>query len=268
MSDSTNRTCLITGALGVLGRHLAQGLKERFPLKLTDIRNGELEGMPCTGCDLTDLNQTFETFQGADTVIHMAIASGRNHGPPGEADLPEAERSQEWVDAYSQAMLTINPTSTYNVFETARRLGIRRVVYISSLTVYLGKRDTSPRGPETPLEPANLYACTKLFGEHIARLYWLKHGIDALTLRIGQPYPTGTYLDDACKTSSLARSVYVYVPDFIQAVTCALETPVDYGVFNIVSLSDSPCYDLTPAKSIGYQPIGYFSEEGVTVRHP
>lgn len=264
MSHST--TCLITGAQGVLARPLVAALKDTLPLKLTDIRDEPIEGLPCTACDLTNLDETLEVFEGVDTVVHLAIASCRNYGAPGECDLPEAQRSQEWLDAYSKALLAINPSSTYNVFEAARRRGVRRVVYISSLTVYLGKRDLSPRTNETPLEPVNLYACTKLFGEHVARLYWHTHGVEAITLRIGQPYPVGGYLDEGFK-NPLSRALLVYKPDFVESVRCALQTPVSFGVYNIVSTSDCQVFDLSPAAEIGYHPAGHFTESGLTIRH-
>lgn len=72
--------------------------------------------------------------------------------------------------------LQVNVAGTVNVFEAARRAGLRRVVYSSSAGVY-GPEDGDRR------DPATLYGVYKLACEGVARVYWAEHGIASVGFR-------------------------------------------------------------------------------------
>jgi uronate dehydrogenase len=257
MSEAKRKKCLITGACGYIGRYLVKMLKADYDLYLTDVREEEVEGLPCLAVDLMNFAELSAIMEGMDLVVHLAIASPRKF----------LQHRTPWVTemgGYSTAMLNTNVTGTYHVFEAAKTTRVKRVVFFSSLTVYFGNQNRLCYDQSTPLEPASLYACTKMFGETLSGVYWREHGMSMVGLRIGQPYPSGSQeLDDQCLHSRRVRSIYVALEDIARAVLCAIETSVEYGVFNIVSASDNQRYDLKPATEIGYRPIGYFSGEGL-----
>src|SRR5205814_1527272 len=101
--------------------------------------------------DLTHFGQTVECLAGADAVVHLAAIPA-----PGI-------RTEE-------ATFRTNMLSTYNVFEAARLLGLRRVVWASSETI-LGlpfEREQPAYAPideEHPAYPESSYALSKLLSE-------------------------------------------------------------------------------------------------------
>jgi nucleoside-diphosphate-sugar epimerase len=87
----------------------------------------------------------------------------------------------------------VNVTGTVNVFESARRAGLKHVAYASSIAVY-GPPDRYLDGPLEAwarMEPHTLYGVYKQANEGIARVYWLDHGISSTTLRPFTVYGVG-----------------------------------------------------------------------------
>ena len=158
---------VITGAAGRIGSVLRDGLRDvadelrlvdAVPIEAVDDREDALVA------DLTDLDRALAALLGADAVIHLA-------GIPAE-------------DTFER-LLAANFVATYNVFEAARRQGVRRVVFASSNHA-TGMYPVGERiGPDHPARPDTLYGVSKLFGENLGRLYVDKHGLEVVCLRIG-----------------------------------------------------------------------------------
>lgn len=206
-----------------------------------------------------DFAQVVPLMEGVDTVVHLAVVAGvlyKNRTAPGPME----------VDSFDEAVLRVNPMTTYNVFEAARRAGVRRIIYASSLTVQLGDPNVGCFSESGPIEPKNVYACTKQLGENLARLYHRQHGMEILSLRIGQPFPLQPALDLTWRHNLRARSVYVAVEDVARAIDAAISSPVVHGVFNVVSESDNPRADMASARKMGYQPRYRFSREGLSIK--
>jgi uronate dehydrogenase len=94
--------------------------------------------------------------------------------------LAGVPREAEWAK-----ILPNNIEGTYNLFEAARKAGVRRVIFASSNHVigfYRADRDVDAIAP---VRPDSRYGVSKVFGEALGRLYADKHGIDVACLRIG-----------------------------------------------------------------------------------
>src|SRR5882757_4369552 len=165
---------LITGAAGLLGRCIREGLVGAYPIvRSTDIallrpaRHGE-------EIEIADLRIPADAKRvatGVDAIVHLA-------GVPHEAD---------W-----NTIRDVNIDGTYHIYEAARLAGVRRVIFASSNhTVGFYRRDT-PIGREVPLRPDSRYGVSKVVGEAIARLYADKYGIESVCVRIGQYRPRPT----------------------------------------------------------------------------
>ena len=79
----------------------------------------------------------------------------------------------------------VNVVGTVNVFEAARQLGLKGLVYASSAAVY-GLSAEYPEGPlahEAALKPRSLYGVYKQANEGTARVYWMNHGLASIGLR-------------------------------------------------------------------------------------
>ena len=244
---------LVIGSRGTLGKLIAKNLEDEFEVFGTDI--APADGDPRYGqADITDFARVLDVMKGMDRVVHLAVASG------GAFDQTPSETS---ISDFEQATMAVNVNGTFHILEAARRLKIQRLVYMSSLTALLGDRHRVRYGSSTPLEPTNVYASKKIFGENIARAYWNNHGVSTISLRLGQPFPIGHAFDNNWKTKTMSRSVFVAVEDVCQAVRCALQTDIPFGLYHIVSASDNQRVDIETAREIGYVPRAYLTGEGI-----
>ena len=114
-------------------------------LRLTDL-SPESDDPRYVPGDLMDFRVVLELLEGMDAVVHLAMADSESV-KPGNAQEPNA------VD---QLLMRVNMGTTYNVLEAARKVGVGRVVYASSLTVHLGNKHRESYDSKTPLEPRNL----------------------------------------------------------------------------------------------------------------
>jgi len=150
---------VVTGGSGKLGGACLRDLVEHG----YEVTNVDLAASPDdVRADLTDFGQALEVLAGVDehpaaeAVVHLAAI-------PAPGLVPNAE------------IFRVNTLSTYNVFEAARRLGIKNVVWASSETVLGLPFDTPP--PYIPVDerypgrPESAYSLSKLLGEAMAEQF-------------------------------------------------------------------------------------------------
>ena len=114
--------------------------------------------------DLRDPAVVDRLLQGVDVLIHLA-------GTSVERPLPE--------------IMENNLRGLYEVYEGARRHGVGRVVFASSNHAF-GMNSVDDRLTlDAPFRPDGLYGLSKAWGEAMARMYWDKHGIEGISVRIG-----------------------------------------------------------------------------------
>jgi len=154
---------VVTGGSGKLGRACVRELIEHgYDVTNVDLVPSRDDRCPLVRADLTDFGQTLEVLAGfdeheaADAVVHLAAI-------PAPGLVPNAE------------LFRINTLSTYNVFEAARRLGIKNVVWASSEIVLGLPFDTPP--PYLPVDERypgraeTAYSLSKLVGETMAEQF-------------------------------------------------------------------------------------------------
>jgi nucleoside-diphosphate-sugar epimerase len=154
---------VVTGGSGKLGRACVVELIENgYDVTNVDLVPSRDDRCPLVRADLVDFGQTLEVLAGvderpaADAVVHLAAI-------PAPGLVPNAE------------VFRTNTLSTYNVFEAARRLEIKNVVWASSETVLGLPFDTPP--PYIPVDerypprPESAYSLSKLVGEAMAEQF-------------------------------------------------------------------------------------------------
>jgi len=239
-------TIIVTGGSGKVGRATVKHLMERgYTVASIDMaRPAGLSNPPKPGevnfsrVDITDFGQVLGAFSGinerisgvVDGIVHLgAIAS------PGEAP--------------DNVIFATNMLSTYNVFEAAKRLAIRNIVWASSETVY---GIPYPNGPAyVPVDeeielPQWSYSLSKLMGEKLAEQYakW-----DSATKIIGlrlsnvqepQDYANFESYQADPKTRHFNLWTYIDARDAAQAVRLGLEAKLTgahvFGIANTNSL--------------------------------
>ena len=225
----TMQRILITGAAGRIGRTLREGLASRYSLlRLLDVTAlGEAAaGEEVVRADITDLAALEAALEGIDCVVHLAA-------------VPEE-------DAWEK-ILPANIVGTYNVFEAARRRGVRRIVFASTNHVVGFHRRERRLDEHVMPRPDTRYGASKAFGEALGRLYADKHSLSVACLRIGsfQPKPQ----------DERQLSTWISPRDTTALVRCCIEAP-DYHFLILYGVSnnrDRRWFD-EASRRIGYAP--------------
>lgn len=229
--SSDMKRILITGAAGQIGRALRAGLKGHYSLiRLTDIAPlGSAEaGEELVTADLRDMAAMEKAASGIDCVVHLGGVS---------------------VEDVWEKVLPMNIEGCYNVFEAARRQGVKRVVFASSNhAVGFHRRERFLDARVEP-RPDSRYGVSKVFGEALGRLYADKHGLSVACLRIG------TFRTPDRPIEPRQLLTWISHRDMVQLVRRCIDHPhyhfiVVYGVSNNLRSR----WDNTDVTWLGYRP--------------
>jgi nucleoside-diphosphate-sugar epimerase len=146
---------LVTGADGFIGRHLSQMLIERGHDYRAAVRSGE--GQPdARRIAVGEIGPNTDwqaALEGIEVVVHLAA---RAHVLREQAQDPRAE------------FMRINAEGTGQLMRAAVRAGVRRFIYMSTIGVHGDASGAAAITANSPLQPHNLYADSKLAGETAA----------------------------------------------------------------------------------------------------
>lgn len=224
------RTLLLTGAAGAIGTAMRHLLPHHgYRLRLFDARPvaGEPEAVTA---ELSDAAALDGAVRDVDAVVHLA-------GIPAEAPFPR--------------ILHANIEGVWQLYEAVRRAGVRRVVFASSnhavgFTPLPGPGEP-PIPVETPHRPDTFYGLSKGFGEDLAQLYWDRHGIETVSVRIG------SFADRPADTRQLG--IWLSPGDCARLIHAALTAPdVGHTVVHGSSANTRAVWDLSGARALGYEP--------------
>jgi uronate dehydrogenase len=222
---------LLTGASGGVGTRLRSLLKPIYPeLILSDLKApADLQADETfIAADLADAAAVEKICQGVDGIVHLGGYS---------------------VEGPWETILQSNIIGCYNLFEAARRQGVKRVVFASSNHV-MGFHPRSKKiGIEAVPKPDTRYGLSKLFGEGVGSLYAHKHGLGVLSIRIGN------FGDKPIDARRLA--IWLKPNDLVSLIRLGLEKPgLVYEVVYGMSDNQRAWWDNSHALSLGYKPEG------------
>ncbi|MCD4828960.1 MAG: SDR family oxidoreductase [Candidatus Cloacimonetes bacterium] len=112
----------------------------------------------------------------------------------------------------------VNILGTLNILEAAREMGIKRVVYASSSSVY-GNSEKLPKTEDMPISPLSPYALSKYTAERYCQLYSQLYGLETVCIRYFNVF--GPYQDPTSQYSAV-------IPKFIRLIAAG-ERPVIFG---------------------------------------
>ncbi len=220
MEPNQNRgTLIVTGAAGWLGRAVcAQAQAAGFAVVALDRTFGA--GGPWDHAIEADIGRDGVEVLGEDPRVAEAGAlihcAGYAHRP--------IETPEEVERFYS-----INRDGTARVLALAKRAGIARVVYLSSIAFYDWSQGTD-FDENGPLARPTAYAASKLDGERL----WTESGLDWRVARLGTVFGTGDRANFSKLAGALARGRFV-VPGRGSARKSVL--PVELAAELLVELS-------------------------------
>jgi uronate dehydrogenase len=218
---------LITGAAGDVGGHLRRELAGRYALRLSDIRSvAELSpGEEFVRGDCAKLRDMLRVTRDVEAVVHLGGFS---------------------VEGPWDVILRANIVGAYNVFEAARRNGVRRMVFATSNhAVGFYDRDETIDHRVYP-RPDSRYGVSKVFGEALGSLYAHKYGMEVVCVRIGNVNPR--------PMDKRRLSIWLSPRDLAQLVSIAIEKPgIRFEIVYGVSANRRSWYDNANAERLGYR---------------
>jgi len=233
--------CLVTGGGGFIGSHLAQKLAELghevmvLDINIPDsLRNRASGGITYYQGDVTRLSPDFRLA--CDWCFHLAA-------------LADIIPSIKEPVKYHQ----VNVTGTINILDHCVNLGVKKLVYASSTSIY-GIPKQYPTLESAPADPRYPYALTKWVAEEAVMHWGRVYHLPVVALRITTAYGPGmrargaygsvmkVFLPQKANnmpytvTGDLSQSRdFIFVDDVVSAFVQAAESDVSGEVFNVGS---------------------------------
>ncbi len=226
---------LVTGAAGSLGRVITVGLTglghDVVGLDLVPAPEGTT--FPWHEGDCADADAVLAVFAALstggrlDAVVHLA-------GVPEEVSLPDE--------------LTSHVITTAALLDAMVAHDVPRLVYASSNHAVGRTPRAAGELTETALpRPDTYYGVAKVAAEALMQLFVDRHGIDAVSCRIG------SFLEEPASVRGL--STWLSYDDGVRMVEAALTTPAPgYAVLYGISANTRAWWDLEPGRRLGYEP--------------
>ena len=225
---------LVTGAAGFLGRHIVarlldQGLNVRVLVRRPTRQWANKPNIQVVCGDLGDPEVVDRAIEGVECVVHAGAAM--------KGSAADFRRG--------------TVVGTQNVIESCLRLGVKRLVFVSSLSVldFAGHDRRAPVTESFAYEPfpekRGLYTQTKLEAELMVLDAIERRGLFGVVLRPGQIFGSGGELATPGGVIGLVDRWYVvgsgnsrlplvYVEDVVDAIMLAMRHTGSRYVFNIV----------------------------------
>lgn len=243
--------CLVTGAAGFIGSHLAEALAAAghvvvgvdnfdalYPRAAKEANLAELPAGAMAAFYEADVRDEAAMARimadhSVTAVFHLAARGGVR---------PSINSPADYVD--------INIRGTLSVLEAARRTGVQKFLFASSSSVYGLCGDLPFHEGQALLSPASPYAATKIAGEALCHTYHHVHGLHVTCLRLFTVYGPRQRPDLAI--SSFVRRMlagepvpvygdgtssrdYTFVGDVVRGFVAALNGDWGFQVVNLAS---------------------------------
>ena len=222
------KTILITGAAGDVGSHLRRELAGKYNLLLSDIKpvSALAAGEKFLRGDVARIADMLRITKGVDAIVHLGGFS---------------------VEGPWQVILRANIVGCYNLFEAARRNGVKRVLFASSNhATGFYQRDEKIDHRVYP-KPDSRYGVSKAFGEQIGSLYADKYGMEVFCMRIGNV--------TVAPPDKRRLSNWISPRDFARLVSVGIDNPdIRFEIVYGVSDNTRTWYDNSNAYRLGYKP--------------
>lgn len=165
----TGTRVVITGGAGLVGSQLASALaSDNDVVVADDLSKGDPDRVPDDAdlvvADMRDPVDVTEAITAdVDVVFHLAAYTDTNYDDP-------------------RTLFEENTEMTYNVLQRMAEVGVDRLAFTSSSTVY-GEAPRPTPEDYAPLEPISEYGAAKLADEGLLSTYAHSHGIQTWVFR-------------------------------------------------------------------------------------
>lgn len=222
------KTILITGAAGDVGTHLRRELAGKYKLRLSDLRPIKqlAKDEKFARADISKMADARRITRGVDAIVHLGGYS---------------------VEGPWEAILSANIIGCHNVFEAARRNGVKRILFATSNHAVGFYRRDQTIDHRVYIKPDGRYGVSKVFGEALGSLYADKYGMQVFCMRIGNV--------NRLPIDKRRLSLLLTPRDLAQLVTIGIEHPdIRFEIVYGVSGNQRSWYDNSNAARLGYRP--------------
>src|SRR4051794_12939936 len=221
------KTVLITGATGDVGTHLSRELAGKYKLRLSDRRALKPpKGQTFMKADISKMPDALRITKGVDAIVHLGGYS---------------------VEGPWDAILQANIIGCYNVFEAARKNGVKRILFPTSNHAVGFYRRAQTIDHRVYPKPDSRYGVSKVFGEALGSLYADKYGLEVFCMPIGNVNPE--------PVDQRRLSIWISPRDLGQLVRIGIEHPdIRFEIVYGVSGNTRSWYDNSNAHRLGYRP--------------
>ncbi|WP_129115576.1 NAD-dependent epimerase/dehydratase family protein [Halegenticoccus tardaugens] len=233
--DHSDKQILVTGGAGLVGSHLAKLLGSDNHVRVADdLSKGDRERVPngveFVRADMTDPAAVAEAItEDLDVVFHFAAYTDTNYANP-------------------RQLFEENTEMTYNVLERMDEVGVDKLAFTSSSTIY-GEAPRPTPEDYAPLAPISEYGASKLADEGLVSTYAHSYDFTAWVFRFANivgPHQRGNVipdfieklLDDPERLEILGdgrqEKSYLHVDDCVDAMRHVVEhADADLNVYNL-----------------------------------
>lgn len=245
---------LVTGATGLIGSLFIRmlynvALKKHLNIRIyAQVRNIEKAEMIFAGMnliyvpgDIKSDNSIFDKLENIDYIVHCA------------AITTSKEMIEKPVDNIYTSIM-----GTKNILELARRVNIRKCIFISSMEIYGVVEQNKKRCGEKTLGnidisvPRSCYPEGKRMCECLCNAYFSQYGLNVCSARLAQTFGAGVSMNDTRVFAQFAKSVingmdielhtagtsygnYCYTEDVIYAILLLMLKGVPGEAYNVVN---------------------------------
>jgi uronate dehydrogenase len=222
------KTILITGAAGDVGTHLRRELASKYRVRASDLRTLKKLGKETfMRADVSKMADALRITKGVDAIVHLGGYS---------------------VEGPWEGILSANIIGCYNVFEAARRNGVKRIIFPTSNHAVGFYKRTQTIDDRVYIKPDSRYGVSKVFGEALGSLYADKYGMQFLMIRIGNVNPE--------PIDKRRLSIWISPRDIAQLVTIGIEHPdIRFEIVYGISANKRAWYDNSNALRLGYKSL-------------
>ena len=165
---------IVTGGSGFIASYLVNHLLEKgHKIKVIDLKEPKIKHKNLEFVNKSILNEIVQDIKGCDALFHFAALLGVDNSDKKPLDT-----------------MKVNLEGSVNVFKSALKAGVKKMVFSSSSEVY-GEPRELPIKEESVKGPVSTYGVSKLASEIYARAFNYELGADIKIVRFFNVYGPG-----------------------------------------------------------------------------